>query len=144
LFAIRPAFLTLCLILIVVVLFASGVPLLDWMELKTYDLRFLLRGHVPPTPAVVLALIDDKSLTTEGRWPWPRTKLAVLVDYLSQDGARVIGFDIGFLEPDENSQNDLTLAKAIRHASAAVVRGCLSSSGPSLCLALPGQATTDR
>jgi adenylate cyclase len=26
------------------------------------------------------------------------------VDMLSQDGARVIGFDIGFLEPDENSQ----------------------------------------
>ena len=25
-------------------------------------------------------------------------------DILSQDGARVIGFDIGFLEPDENSQ----------------------------------------
>jgi CHASE2 domain-containing sensor protein len=123
LFAIRPAFLTLCLILIVVVLFVSGVPLLDWMELKTYDFRFLWRGHVPPTPAVVLALIDDKSLATEGRWPWPRTKLAVLVDHLSQDGARVIGFDIGFLEPDENSQNDLTLAKAIQHASAAVVLG---------------------
>jgi len=69
LFAIRPAFLTLCLILIVVVLFVSGVPLLDWMELQTYDLRFLSRGHVPPTPAVVLALIDEKSLATEGRWP---------------------------------------------------------------------------
>src|SRR5207245_7503338 len=26
------------------------------------------------------------------------------VDLLSRDGARVIGFDIGFLEPDENSQ----------------------------------------
>ena len=123
LFAIRPAFLTLCLILIVIVLFVSGVPLLDWMELKTYDFRFLARGHVPPTPAVVLALIDDKSLATEGRWPWPRTKLAVLVDHLSQDGARVIGFDIGFLEPDENFQNDLALAKAIQHASAAVVLG---------------------
>src|SRR5215831_7930378 len=93
------------------------------MELKTYDLRFLARGQVPPTPAVVLALIDEKSLATEGRWPWPRTKLAVLVDHLAHDGARVIGFDLGFLEPDENAQNDLTLAKAIHQASAAVVLG---------------------
>ena len=123
LLAIRPAFLTFCLILIVVVLFVSGVPLLDWMELQTYDLRFLARAHVPPTPAVALALIDEKSLATEGRWPWPRTKLAALVDYLSQDGARVIGFDLGFLEPDEPSQNDLALAKAIQHASATVVLG---------------------
>jgi CHASE2 domain-containing sensor protein len=121
--AIRPAFLTLCLILIVVVLFTSGVPLLDWMELKTYDLRLFSRGHVPPTPAVVLALVDEKSLATEGRWPWPRAKFAALVDHLSQDGVRVIGFDMVFLEPDENSQNDLTLAKAIKHASAAVVLG---------------------
>jgi adenylate cyclase len=52
----------------------------------------------------VLALVDEKSLDTEGRWPWPRSKIAALVDLLSQDGARVIGFDIGFLEPDENSQ----------------------------------------
>src|SRR5215471_2482819 len=80
LFAIRPAFLTICLILIVVVLFTSGVPLLDWMELKTYDLRVLSRGYVPPTPAVVLALVDEKSLVTEGRWPWSRAKFAALVD----------------------------------------------------------------
>ena len=46
LFAIRPAFLTFCLILIVVVLFVSGVPLLDWMELQTYDLRFLARDRL--------------------------------------------------------------------------------------------------
>jgi len=49
-------------------------------------------------------VIDEKSLEAEGRWPWPRSKLAALVDLLSHDGARVIGFDIGFLEPDENSQ----------------------------------------
>ena len=50
-----------------------------------------------------MALIDEKSLDKEGRWPWPRSKIASLVNILSQDGAKVIGFDIGFLEPDENS-----------------------------------------
>src|SRR5262245_62317506 len=113
LFSINPASLTLFSLLLVVMLFFSGPPIFELMELKTYDLRFLARGHVPPTPAVVLALIDEKSLATEGRWPWPRTKLAALVDSLAQDGARVIGFAIGFLEPDEKSTNDLTLAKDI-------------------------------
>src|SRR6266700_3416605 len=46
----------------------------------------------------------EKSLNAEGRWPWPRSKLAALVDSLLRDGARVIGFDIVFSEPDENSQ----------------------------------------
>src|ERR671925_860382 len=104
LFSINPASLTVGTICVVVVLFVVGIPLLDLIELKTYDLRFVPRGHVPPSPAVVIAVIDEKSLNAEGRWPWPRSKLAALVDILSRDGAKVIGFDIGFLEPDENSQ----------------------------------------
>src|SRR5262247_336777 len=106
LFSIRPASLTLGTICVVVGLFVYGVPILDLIELKTYDLRFIPRGHVPPSPAAVIAVIDEKSLNAEGRWPWPRSKLAALVDMLSHDGARVIGFDMAFLEPDANSQND--------------------------------------
>jgi len=106
-----PAFLTLGSILLVVILFVSGTPILDLIELKTYDLRFLSRGQLQPSPAVVMAVIDEKSLNMEGRWPWPRSKLAALVDMLSHDGARVIAFDIGFLEPDENSQ--LALLKQV-------------------------------
>ena len=103
-FSINPASLTLGAILAVVMLCLLGVPILDLIELKTYDLRFLSRGQLQPTPAVAMAVIDEKSLDVEGHWPWPRSKLATLVDILSHDGARVIGFDIGFLEPDENSQ----------------------------------------
>ena len=73
LFSINPASLTLGTILFVVMLFFSGTPILDLIELKTYDLRFLSRGQMPPSPAVVMALVDEKSLATEGRWPWPRS-----------------------------------------------------------------------
>jgi adenylate cyclase len=104
LFAINPVSLTLGAILLVVTLFLSGIPILELIELKTYDLRFLSRGQLQPSPAVVMAVIDEKSLNTEGRWPWPRSKLAALVDLLSHDGASVIGLDIAFPEPDENSQ----------------------------------------
>src|SRR2546427_9433257 len=101
---INPASLTLAVLLLVVLLFLSGAPILDLIELKAYDLRFLSRGPRQPSPAVVMAAIDEKSLDTEGRWPWPRSKIAALVDTLSREGARVIGFDIAFSEPDENSQ----------------------------------------
>ena len=123
LFSIHPTFLTLSTILVVIILFLSGVSILDLIELKTYDLRILSRGPLRPSPEVVLAMIDERSIETEGRWPWPRSKFAALVDLLSRDGARVIGFDIGFLEPDENAQNDQALANTIKHSSAAVVLG---------------------
>ncbi len=93
--------------LLVIALFLVQVPILDLIELKTYDFRFLARGRVQPSSAVVMAVIDEKSLDVEGRWPWARSKIAALVDALSGDGAKVIGFDIGFLEPDENSRLQL-------------------------------------
>ena len=104
LFSIHPASLTFGTILLVILLFFSGTPILDLIELKTYDLRFRSRGPVQPSPTVVMAVIDEKSLAAEGRWPWPRSKIAALVDILSRDGVRVIGLDIAFTEPDENSQ----------------------------------------
>ncbi|MGB5616006.1 MAG: CHASE2 domain-containing protein, partial [Desulfobacterales bacterium] len=103
-FYINPASITFTAIFLVVTLFLSGNPILDMIELKTYDLRFRSRGQLHPSTPVVMALIDEKSLDAEGRWPWPRSKIATLVNLLSQDGAKVIGFDIGFLEPDANSQ----------------------------------------
>ncbi len=95
--------ITLYLTLLVAVFFLIGPPFLDIVELKTLDLRFKSRGVMQADDAIALAVIDEKSLDREGRWPWPRSKIARLVDYLSDDGARVIGFDIGFVEPDENN-----------------------------------------
>ena len=81
--------------------YAYGIPFWDIMELKTIDLRFTTRGTLARGPEVVLAVIDEKSLEKEGKWVWPRSKIADLVTKLSNAGVRVIGFDIGFLEPDD-------------------------------------------
>lgn len=102
LFSLNSASLTLCSIILMIILFISHIPLLDLIELKTYDLRVRSRGPQPPMSNVVLAAIDEKSLDTEGHWPWPRARLAKLLEILSREGARVIGFDIGFLEPDSS------------------------------------------
>jgi adenylate cyclase len=117
-----PAILTLASVAIVLAVHWLGIPLLDQIELRTYDLRFQSRGAIPPAPEVVLAVVDEKSLDELGRWPWTRTRIAALIDALSRGGARVIAFDIGFLEP-EGPGPDGALARAIERSPADVVLG---------------------
>jgi adenylate cyclase len=78
----------------------TGVPFLDIIELKTIDLRFKFKGETPAGDAIVIAVVDEKSLKQEGKWIWPRQKIADLITRLSDAGARVIAFDIVFSEAD--------------------------------------------
>jgi adenylate cyclase len=65
----------------------------------------------PPQPAPVLLVdIDERSLNRIGQWPWPRTKLAGLVDRLTEAGAATIALDIVFAEPDMSSPDELIRA----------------------------------
>src|SRR5919106_2082858 len=103
-FWINPAALMVACLVAVLLVYGLDVHILELIELKTYDLRFASRGAQAASPAVAMVVIDEKSLEAEGRWPWPRSKIAALVDVLSREGAKVIGFDIIFSEPDENSE----------------------------------------
>ena len=47
--------------------------------------------------------IDEASLKTYGQWPWPRTRLAELIERLHASGAVVIALDILLSEPDRTS-----------------------------------------
>jgi adenylate cyclase len=99
----NPVSITAAIIIFVMVLLHSQVAIFDLIELKTFDLRFKWRGEKKPSPAIVCAVIDEESLDKEGTWPWPRSKIAQLITRLSDDGAKVIGFDIFFTEPDTNT-----------------------------------------
>lgn len=58
----------------------------------------------PYTPQpVVIADIDEASLARFGQWPWPRTRMAELIEKLTAQGAIVIGFDMVFAEADRLS-----------------------------------------
>ncbi|MFH1582124.1 MAG: adenylate/guanylate cyclase domain-containing protein [Pseudomonadota bacterium] len=96
-----PLLISMFAIFIGILAYLQGISFLDLMELKTIDLRFEARGQISPGPDVVLAVIDEKSISKEGKWVWPRSKIANLVTKLSKAGAKVIAFDIGFLEPDD-------------------------------------------
>ncbi len=47
--------------------------------------------------------IDDASLEKLGQWPWPRNRIAGLVDRLNAAGVAAIVFDVMFAEPDRTS-----------------------------------------
>ncbi|MBK8084493.1 MAG: adenylate/guanylate cyclase domain-containing protein [Devosia sp.] len=47
--------------------------------------------------------IDEASLGDLGQWPWPRDRLAMLADRLTELGAAAVGFDVLFPEADRMS-----------------------------------------
>lgn len=82
--------------------FTWGV--LTQVENFLYDWR--VRVTMPNTqdPRVVIVDIDERSLAVEGQWPWPRDKIAILLDQLFDHyGVQVVGFDVTFPEPDKTS-----------------------------------------
>ena len=102
-FSISPLKIAIFVIFIALIMFFIDARFLRFMELKALDLRMFSRGKLPPGGETVIAAIDEKSLSELGRWPWPRTNLAQLIDKLKRYGAKAVGFDIVFSEPDQNS-----------------------------------------
>jgi adenylate cyclase len=47
--------------------------------------------------------LDEASLARLGQWPWPRNRVAELVDKLREAGTAAIVFDVLFAEPDRTS-----------------------------------------
>ncbi len=95
------------LVTLVFVLHATGhVPLgfVERMENIAYDLRLTLMMPEGVDKRIVIVDIDERSLLEEGRWPWPRHRLATLVDKLFDEyKIKVLGFDVVFAEPDVSS-----------------------------------------
>lgn len=112
LFAASPFKIAILVIVGMVLFYFLKVPFLTFMELKTLDLRFVSRGVAVPGEETVIAAIDEKSLSELGRWPWRRTVIADLIGRLDEYGAKAIGFDIVFAEPDEHGSIDALEAVA--------------------------------
>ena len=103
LITLSPLKITLFIIFLALILFFMDFTFLRFMELKALDLRMVSRGKMASGGETIIVTIDEKSLSELGRWPWPRTIMAKLVDQLKAYGAKTVGFDIIFAEPDENS-----------------------------------------
>ncbi|HET6459167.1 MAG TPA: CHASE2 domain-containing protein, partial [Syntrophales bacterium] len=76
--------------------------LTDFLHNRVYD-SLLSTGTGKPSPVPVIVDIDEKSLKQYGQWPWPRYRIAILVEKLRNLGALSIGLDMLFAEEDRTS-----------------------------------------
>ncbi len=91
----------------------ESVSWLHHLDHKVYDLR-LTREPARLDERIVIVDIDEQSLAEQGRWPWPRSDIARLIERMGQ--ARVIGFDVVFADRILDEQRPLALEQAIeRH-----------------------------
>ncbi|HEY6086435.1 MAG TPA: CHASE2 domain-containing protein [Burkholderiaceae bacterium] len=93
-----------------------------------------------PRPVAVLPVtiveIDQKSLQSLGQWPWPRTRLAQLVDTINAVGPAAIGVDIVMPDVDPLSPDQLLAQFAISDDTLAILLGALPSNDLALADAL--------
>ncbi len=94
-------------VVLLFVLNATGhlrIPLIERLELIAYDARLRLTMPEDVDDRIVIVDVDERSLAAEGRWPWRRDKLGLLLDQLFVHyGAGIVGFDVVFAEKDASS-----------------------------------------
>ncbi len=91
----------LTLSLLAVVLYPPS--LVQTLETVGYDEMIRFIGGTLPPPEVMIVDVDEASLAKLGQWPWPRYRVAALIEKASALGARSIAVDFLFPEPDRLS-----------------------------------------
>src|SRR5688572_5309851 len=85
-------------------------PVSETASLKTYDLAANSLSRFRPAPkkidSIAIVEIDEESVTTLGRWPWPRKFVGELLDEVVAKGAKVIGINVIYSDPEESQGLD--------------------------------------
>ncbi|NPU13305.1 adenylate/guanylate cyclase domain-containing protein [Bradyrhizobium sp. 83002] len=94
----------MCLVLLVAfaALRAADPAPMQELRLRTFDNFQAFSPRVKTMRPVTIVDIDEKSVADPklGQWPWPRTRIAEIIEKLTRLGALVIAFDVVFAEPD--------------------------------------------
>jgi adenylate cyclase len=102
--------------------------LVEEIRLKTFDIYQEISPRQRQNLPVTIVDIDEASLARFGQWPWPRTRLAAMVDKLTAAGAVAIAFDVVFPEPDRTSPDLLADSiERLDEATRAVLRSLPSN-----------------
>jgi adenylate cyclase len=93
----------------------AGLPSLRWLEERSRDALTALAVTHRPAPHIVVVDISEASLQRVGNWPWPRGRLADLVEQLLGPlGARAVALDMVLPEPAD-AAGDARLASIATH-----------------------------
>jgi adenylate cyclase len=72
----------------------------DRYEFAISDIRMYWHSTAKTTGAIRIAVIDDKSISELGQWPFPRNVMAQFENALNYYQVAVVGYDVLFSEPD--------------------------------------------
>lgn len=86
------------LILAVACFFFASSDFREELDFRQYDWNLSQIQHQAGNDISIIA-IDDESIENIGRWPWPRSVLAEMVQKLNSAGAKTIASTIFFSEP---------------------------------------------
>ena len=86
------------LIVSIIFIFMANSQFIEKLEFANYDFAMNQLAREPDQKISVIA-IDDRSIENLGRWPWPRSLQAEMIDKLAQSGTTVIGNTILLSEP---------------------------------------------
>ncbi len=67
-------------------------------------------------PSVLIVAVDNRSVAEEGEWPWPRDRLAALIEAIGKGRPRAVGVDILLVGAREVG-GDAALARALGGAA---------------------------
>jgi two-component system, cell cycle sensor histidine kinase and response regulator CckA len=77
---------------------------IEHLQLKVSDAIIAGAPATDISDKVVMVNIDERSLQAWGQWPWPRSRLATLLETLTDLGARSIAMDFILAETDRTSR----------------------------------------
>ena len=89
--------------LLVVAAAWTSPPSLQNSDGRVYDIFLRRASHKPASAVPVVVDIDEESLARYGQWPWPRYRVAQLLERVRDLGAAAVALDIVFAEPDRAS-----------------------------------------
>ncbi|PZQ75223.1 MAG: histidine kinase [Variovorax paradoxus] len=96
----------------VVLTWLAFKPGLAQLDLLVYD-RMLPLASQPPAEDILIVAIDESSLASLGRWPWPRSVHARLLSELTDAGVASVLLDMFLTEPSKDPREDADLARAM-------------------------------
>jgi len=96
----HPTFLGILLTLILSLTGLFKLTFLKYLDYKALDALSAPGPDADISSVPVIIDVDEKSLKLHGQWPWPRYKIALLLNRLHAMGVRAVGIDIMFPEKD--------------------------------------------
>jgi adenylate cyclase len=97
----------LALLALLVALRVADPPTVSGLRNAAFDLYQQVKPRTPQPVPVTILDIDDRSIEEFGQWPWPRSRVADMVEKVARAGAVAIAFDIVFAEPDRLSPDEV-------------------------------------